>query len=115
MNHVRAMACVHENTFHSHFDIAISNYNIVDDIEIGSENDETYMNNSRETIEVIDGDPQLSKTTDIRTQQDDLMNRLKQLTMNDNDEISIDLFHILKASNAPLIMFDRIISWVKKA
>ena len=57
MNHARTMACVNENTFPSHFDIDSNNYNIVDEIEIGSKNDETSMNDFRETIEVTDADP----------------------------------------------------------
>ena len=28
--------------------------------------------------------------------------------------MEIDLFHLLKASNAPLILFDRIIDWVRR-
>ena len=110
MNHARSMARVNENTFPSYFDIGSNNYNIVDEIEIGSENDEISVNDFGETIEVTDENPQLLKATDMRTQQDDPLKRFKQLTMNESDEISIDLFHLLKASNAPIIMFDRIIS-----
>ena len=32
---------------------------------------------------------------------------------NQSDEISIDLFHIIKVSNIPKLMFDRIMNWVK--
>ena len=114
MNHARSMACVNENTFPSHFDIASNNYNIVDEIEIGGDNDKISVNDFGETIEVTDKNHQLLKATDMRTQQDDLLKRFKQLTMNESDEISIDLFHLLKALNSPLIMFDRIIRWVKR-
>ena len=30
------------------------------------------------------------------------------------DEACIDLFHIMKTSNVPLVMFDRIIRWLKR-
>ena len=36
------------------------------------------------------------------------------MTFTHTDEASIDLFHLLKTSNVPLIMFDRIIRWLKR-
>ena len=72
------------------------------------------MNNLGQAIEVTYGYYQLSHITDIRTQQDELMNRFGELTMSESDEISIDSFHLMKASNSPLIVSERIISWVKK-
>ena len=42
------------------------------------------------------------------------MNRFNKLTLNESDEMSIDLFHILKAFNVPRIIFDRIMNWVKR-
>ena len=57
MNHARSMARVNENMFPSHFDIVSNNYNIVDEIEIGSENDEISMNDFIETIGLTDGYP----------------------------------------------------------
>ena len=47
---------------------------------------------------------------DIRQEQDELINRFDKLTLNETDEMSIDLFHILKVSNAPMVMFDRIMN-----
>ena len=41
------------------------------------------------------------------------MTRLDQITLNESDEISIDVFNLIKASNTPLICFDRSISCVK--
>ena len=43
----------------------------------------------------------------------------KKQSLNDiaiigSDEMEIGLFQILKASNAPLVYFDRVISWLRK-
>ena len=55
----------------------------------------------------IDEQLESSRELDIRQEQDELMNRLNKLTLNESDEISINLFNILKASNTPMIKFDR--------
>ena len=46
---------------------------------------------------------QQSSSIDITSKQDELMNQFNQLTLKERDEMSIDLFHLLKVSNAPLI------------
>ena len=51
---------------------------------------------------------------DIRSQQETLNNRFALLTLSHSDEMEIDLFHLLKASNAPLILFDQVINWVQR-
>ena len=50
---------------------------------------------------------------DIRGTQDYLAKRMSNLSVNCLDEFQLDLFHILKASNAPLILYDRIITLMK--
>ena len=51
---------------------------------------------------------------DIRSQQEALNKRFSTLTMSKADGLEIDLFHLLKASNAPLILFDRVINWLQR-
>ena len=46
--------------------------------------------------------------------EDQLVNPFNQLTLNESNEMSIDLFYLLNASNSPLILFDRIMSWAKR-
>ena len=55
-------------------------------------------------------DSQQSLGIDIRSKQDQLMNKFSQLTRNESVEMSIDLFYLLKASNVPMTLFDRIMS-----
>ena len=59
------------------------------------------MKDLRQTIEVTYGYYQLSNITDIRTQQDELINRFGKLTTSESDEISIESFHLMKVSNFP--------------
>ena len=51
---------------------------------------------------------------DITKDQKILTKRFSELSFNSKDEMQLDLYHLLKASNAPLILYDRIIDWVKK-
>ena len=50
---------------------------------------------------------------DIRLEQQKMSNHFKNINFSNYDAIPIDLFHILKASNAPLVLFNRIVTWVK--
>ena len=43
-----------------------------------------------------------------------LKKRYKQLTFTQSDEICLDLYHMLKASNVPLVMYNRVINWLKR-
>ena len=40
--------------------------------------------------------------------------RNSQMTFTHGEEVCVDLFHLLKTSNVPLVMFDRIIRWLKR-
>ena len=51
---------------------------------------------------------------DIRQEQDELSKRFSKLNITGNNEMQLDLFHLLKASNAPLILFDRITHWLRR-
>ena len=51
---------------------------------------------------------------DIREEQDELSIRFSKMNVTRNNEMQLDLFHLLKASNAPLILFDRIMHWLRR-
>ena len=51
---------------------------------------------------------------DVRSQQETLNKIFVTLTLSKADEMEIDLFHLLKASKAPLILLDRVISWLQR-
>ena len=51
---------------------------------------------------------------DIKSQQETLNKTFASLNLSPADEIEVDLFHMLKASNAPLILFDRVIHWLQR-
>lgn len=51
---------------------------------------------------------------DIRAQHDPLNKRFTTLTLSKSDITDVDLFNTLKASNAPMILFDWIINWVQR-
>ena len=55
-----------------------------------------------------------SQEFDITNEQDLLQKHFTSLTFTPHEHILMDLFHILKASNTPLVVFDRIINWIKK-
>ena len=46
---------------------------------------------------------------DIKVSQKDITKRISNLSVNCLDEFQLDLFHILKVSNAPLVLYDRMI------
>lgn len=50
---------------------------------------------------------------DVRQLQRQIKLKYDTLTLNDLELMSIDLFHILRASNAPMSLFDRIVLWTK--
>ena len=51
---------------------------------------------------------------DITKEQQILLKHYSSLTFTPHDHILIDLFQTLKASNTPMIVFDRIINWVRR-
>ena len=53
-------------------------------------------------------------TNDIRGEQDEFNKRFSQLSVTQSDGMQLDLFHLLKSSNAPLILFDRITNWLRR-
>ena len=51
---------------------------------------------------------------EITVSQKDITKRMSTLSVNCPDEFQLDLFHTLKASNAPLVLYDRMISLIKR-
>ena len=51
---------------------------------------------------------------DVTDQQKKMSQRYSRLTFTHSDTACMDLFHIMKTSNVPLVMFDRIIRWLKR-
>ena len=51
---------------------------------------------------------------DITREQNDMVKMFSSMEFTHSDEASMDLFHIMKSSNVPLVMFDRIIRWLKR-
>ena len=51
---------------------------------------------------------------DLRNEQADLLKNYNALSLTQSDIICLDLYHMLKASNAPLIMYNRIIDFMKR-
>ena len=55
-----------------------------------------------------------ASTLDITEEQSKMNKRFSEMTFTHTEEACIDLFHLLKTSNVPLVMFDRIIRWLKR-
>ena len=51
---------------------------------------------------------------DITSDQTNFLKRFSKIRLDSTDIMQIDLFHLLKPSNAPLVLFGCIISWVKR-
>ena len=51
---------------------------------------------------------------DIHEEQDELSKQFSKIKVTRNNEMQLDLFHLLKASNAPLVLFDRIMHWLRR-
>ena len=85
--------------------------NSVNDIEDLQNDEEAIFVNNDNMLDVVNNN---HDTIDLRSQQDLLTKRFSGLSLLKSEEMEIDLFHLLKASNAPLILFDRIIDWVRR-
>ena len=91
-------------------------------------NDETMKNQSTtydSYLTTVDDDTSYELTEDIQppcedhpfditSDQTDLLKRFSKIKLSSNNIIQIDLFRLLKASNTPLVLLDRIISWVNR-
>ena len=58
-------------------------------------------------------DQDMKVSCDTRHGQVIMQSNFKNISFFKTNDVLLDLCHILKASNAPLILFDRIVHWVK--
>ena len=72
-------------------------------------NNDFYIHNYENIIEKLN-----RESVDIRSKQVTLNKHFASIYVTETDGMEINLFNLLKASNAPLILFDRIIYWVKR-
>ena len=94
----------HDNSYDNNNNAALGTEEAKDNIAVGFE--ESNQTNEGE-IELRNG------LVDITEQQESMNKRFSKITYTHSEEACMDLFHLLKTSNVPLVMFDRIIRWVK--
>jgi hypothetical protein len=103
----------------------ISHNNDNDNIDVNNQNelpmminaDMNIVNNNRTRNNLHDNENangHVNQCIDVINQQNDINKRFNQLTLNPTDKMLIDLFHMHRASNAPMILFDRTIEWIKR-
>ena len=126
LKHSRIFSSITDNQLSSRFALD-ENYSPFDN-NVFMTNDEAMTHQSTtydSSLTTVDDDISLEVTEDIQppcedcplditSDQTDLLKRFSKIKLNSTDIMQIDLFHLLKASNAPLVLFDRIISWVKR-
>ena len=96
-----------------HNNIEIDSANIEADQDLG-ENEDLILDD----IAIYNGDnietvPMNQGVVDITVEQNGMIKRFNSMKFTHSDEASMDLFHIMKSSNVPLVMFNRIIRWLK--
>ena len=62
---------------------------------------------------IVDERPNVEQDIDLTTKQTQIRERLNGKDFHETDTIMMDLFLILRASNAPNALFDRIVDWTK--
>ena len=92
-------------------EISSGNVNVMNDIEDILNNNITIMvpNDNKTHFDISNTD-----TIGLRPQQYILTIRFSGLLLSKLEGMEIDLFYLLKTSNAPLFLFDRIIDWVRR-
>ena len=117
MHHARTMPRINDHALTSNVDIDCNNAKRYVDTNKTNTDCATIINegyHSSQNTNIWSIYSQHSSSIYIRSKQDEFMNQFNQLTLNESDEISIDLFHLLKASNKSLILFNSFMSWVKR-
>ena len=95
---------------YNHHDSNLDNMQL--DNNNSEERDDT--NHDTEIYDHIDQTLINNGVIDITEEQDEMNKRFSKMKFTHSDEASMDLFHIMKTSNVPLVMFDRIIRWLKR-
>ena len=85
-------------------------------IQLGNDELEVIDLNNDNNVVYKDIDPSLPNNgcIDVTDQQEKMSKRYSRITFTHSDAACMDLFHIMKTSNVPLVMFDRIIRWLKR-
>ena len=96
----RLLACMDNTNIHS---------DITDELSLN-----TTDSDSDDSTQLLEVGTLNQNINDIREEQDELSIRFSKINVTRNNEMQLDLFHLLKASNAPLILFDRIIHWLRR-
>ena len=78
----------------------------LDDTSVGA------TSTTDELTEINDNNEETS--LDVRDLQRKMVEKHSQLMLSNYDLMCLDLFHMLRASNAPMSLYDRIISWTKE-
>ena len=97
----------HNNNNGSASDDTKSNEDNGDNANIILDNITIYNDDNTETLPINKG------VVDITKEQNDMARRFSSMKFTHSDEASMDLSYIMKSSNVPLVMFDRIIRWLK--
>ena len=116
MHCAKTLTCSNDHTLPFNVDIDCNNTTSNVDRNKTKYDSATIINEEYQSStnnDIWDMDSKQYSSIDIRSKQDELINQFNQLTLNERDEMSIDLFHLLKAFNAPLIFFDMIMIWVR--
>ena len=72
------------------------------------------VSDSEESTQLEELGTMNASQNDLRLEQEKLNKRFSKINITKSNEMQLDLFHILKASNAPLVMFDRINHWLRR-
>ena len=82
-----------------------------------SDSEDSLVNQSNE-IAIQENITALTTATkednNITNQQIELSQRFRTMHITETNEMQLDLLHLLKASNCPVIMYDRIVSWLRR-
>lgn len=77
--------------------------------------DDTSVGATSSTEELTENNDNNEETSlDVRDLQRKMVEKHSQLMLSKYDLMCLDLFHMLRASNAPMSLYDRIISWTKE-
>ena len=100
-----------ENESCSSTDSSTSKNSRMNDYLLAPSNDQPPISNNLRTTQLEENNMQ---PIDIRNEQSTISQHYSSLTFTPNEIVLMDLFHVLKASNSPLIVFNRIVDWIKR-
>lgn len=93
-----------------------NDFDSVSSTEISPNISETYQPETS-ILNVTDGfisDIPATESLSFVKEQKAIQKRLNTFTLNNSEIMQMDLFHLLKASNCPMVVYDRIIDFIKR-